>query len=212
MRTLVKSPYLLLLLRRIRLEAHHGSASTRDRERTQNSVVGASGMRAINIPFACLFLTGVMSGQVSTGAPGPSTNDPSLAAEVQALREALSKTKQLVTQQQEIESLKAHSTVGMASTPSDDEVSMDGDAGAHVLATSAIPYPNSRGDIQSSGEGGPQIGRAEKTPTGRFKFDNSILELGGFVDLESIFRTTNTGGNIATPFGSIRTATRLRAM
>ena len=46
-------------------------------------------------------------------------------------------------------------------------------------------------------------GKEEKSPTGSFKFDGAVLELGGFVDFENIFRTTNTQNNIATAFGSI---------
>src|SRR6202044_2627954 len=45
--------------------------------------------------------------------------------------------------------------------------------------------------------------QGEKSPTGSFQFDNAVLELGGFVDFENIFRTTNTQNNIATAFGSI---------
>jgi len=165
-------------------------------------------MKAIKVPLACLLLTGVMLGQVSTGASDPPGNDTSLAAEVQALREALSQTqKQLVAQQQEIESLKAQSTASATSTPSDDAASTQIDSRARALASSRIEpgytYPKSHGYKQASAQGGLQTGPTEKPPTGRFKFDNSILEIGGFVDLENIFRTTNTGGNIATPFGSI---------
>jgi hypothetical protein len=38
-------------------------------------------------------------------------------------------------------------------------------------------------------------------PLGSFRFGDAILELGGFVDLENVFRTTNTQSNIATNFG-----------
>ena len=40
-------------------------------------------------------------------------------------------------------------------------------------------------------------------PLGTFKLGDAVLTLGGFVDLENIFRTTNTQSNIATSFGSI---------
>ena len=38
---------------------------------------------------------------------------------------------------------------------------------------------------------------------GSFRFSGAVLDLGGFVDLENIFRTTNTQSNIATAFASI---------
>ena len=164
-------------------------------------------MKVINIPFACLALTGVLLGQAGTVTPDPSSNGTNLAGEVQALRDALSQTqKQLAAQQQQIENLKAQSTDSAATTPFDDAASIDGSPGGHVLASETGPNnasPSSLGGKRAAGEGSPQTAQAEKVPTGRFKFDNSILELGGFVDLENIFRTTNTGGNIATPYGSI---------
>src|SRR6202044_3165895 len=48
----------------------------------------------------------------------------------------------------------------------------------------------------------PQVqGKTEQEPLGSFKFGDAILELGGFVDLENIYRTTNTQSNIATNLG-----------
>ena len=56
---------------------------------------------------------------------------------------------------------------------------------------------------QPSAHPAQRTGNEEKAPTGSFKFDNAVLEIGGFVDFENIFRTTNTQNNIATAFGSI---------
>jgi len=45
-------------------------------------------------------------------------------------------------------------------------------------------------------------GKPEQAPLGSFRVGDAVLELGGSVDLENIFRTTNTQSNIATNFGS----------
>src|ERR1700738_285708 len=67
-------------------------------------------MKAIYTLFACLLLPGAMLAQASGHEPDSSTNNTKLAAEVKALREALSQTQQqLATQQREIEMLKAQS-------------------------------------------------------------------------------------------------------
>ncbi len=44
-------------------------------------------------------------------------------------------------------------------------------------------------------------GKPEQVPLGSFRLGDAVLELGGFVDVENIFRTTNTQSNIATNFG-----------
>ena len=46
-------------------------------------------------------------------------------------------------------------------------------------------------------------GKSQESPLGSVRLGDAVLELGGFVDLENIFRTTNTQSNIATAFGAI---------
>src|SRR4029077_4026192 len=45
-------------------------------------------------------------------------------------------------------------------------------------------------------------GKPEQVPLGSFRVGDAILELGGFVDLENVFRTTNTQSHIATNSGA----------
>ena len=121
---------------------------------------------------------------------------------MESLREALSQTqKQLAAQQLEIETLKARSKVTVPATDNHNlKRTRTYDLTSHDLA----PPPHTAGGAVSRFRAaGSTDGTAEKSPTGRFKFDGSVLELGGFVDLENIFRTTNTQNNIATAFGSI---------
>jgi len=46
-------------------------------------------------------------------------------------------------------------------------------------------------------------GKENESPLSSFKLGDAQLTLGGFVDLENIFRTTNTQSNIATNFAAI---------
>jgi len=162
-------------------------------------------MRAIPIVLACLLLSGVIwaqaNGQDAGSAPASGTD---LASEVQALREALSQTqKQVAAQANEIQQLKAQSGLGGVTAASDNPLPAE--------RTLDLPSPRlvsaDTYDTASSGQPSPhpsqQTGNEEKTPTGSFTFNNAVLELGGFVDFENVFRTTNTQNNIATAFGSI---------
>ncbi len=159
-------------------------------------------MKVIHILPACLLLSGITwaqaKGQDPNSLPGSGTD---LASEVQALREALSQTqKQVAAQQAEIQTLKTQSKA----TPVTDNL-----VPAERTYDLASPGLGATGTYNAASAGqqpaylARQTGKEEKTPTGSFTFNNAILELGGFVDFENIFRTTNTGNNIATAFGSI---------
>ncbi len=156
----------------------------------------ATHIKILHLSLGFLRVGGGLLAQDSGPAPKASTGATNLAGEVEALRQALSQTqKQLAAQQEEIEALKARPLSNPASATDMDERTYD-------LTSST----SSSGAAQISGataQQARQTGPAEKSPTGRFKFDGSVLELGGFVDFENIFRTTNTQNNIATAFGSI---------
>ncbi len=154
-------------------------------------------MRAIHIVLAFLLLAGITWAQATgqdAGSPPASGKD--LAAEVQALREALSQTqKQVAAQQAEIQTLKTQPKAAPATPAVGNQVPAETEP-----ITQDFASPDTANSAQSSAHPAEQT---EKPPTGSFKFDNAVLELGGFVDFENIFRTTNTGNNIATAFGSI---------
>ncbi len=164
-------------------------------------------MKPIHILFVCLLLPGVVRGQTSGANPDSSANDANLAAEIKALREALSQTQaQMAAQQREIEALKATSK-GASMVPAATGTPSRNNAAAGDSATSPIePATASAGanilqqptaqQIQQL----PEPGKPE-APLGSFRFGDAILELGGFVDLENIYRTTNTQSNIATNLG-----------
>lgn len=159
-------------------------------------------MKAIHILVACLLLPSVAwaqaKGQDTGSSPAGSTD---LASEVQALREALVQTQQQVAAQaSEIQTLKAQSRAGAITAPSDNQVQVER---AIDLSSPGFGAASTYNTGQASAHPPKQTGNEGKTPTGSFQFDNAVLEIGGFVDFENIFRTTNTQNNIATAFGSI---------
>ena len=81
-------------------------------------------MRAIHIVLAFLLLAGIIWAQATgqdAGSPPASGTD--LAAEVQALREALSQTqKQVAAQQAEIQTLKTQPKAARVTAATDDQV------------------------------------------------------------------------------------------
>jgi hypothetical protein len=133
-------------------------------------------------------------------------SDANLTSEVRALREALLQTqKQLAEQQREIESLKAQSNQAPARSATR-EVPLLEDAKASDVSASSSVQPNAAYKPETGQQ--PPVQQAQTTikpqdPLGSFKIGEAVLDLGGFVDFENIFRTTNTQNNIATNFGAI---------
>jgi hypothetical protein len=124
------------------------------------------------------------------------------ACELRSLREALVQTqKQVALQQAEIESLNQR----LRLTPPT-SVRAQGEAS---LATDAVPTPPV---VQSSNSYVSRVAERlltqdkkeqNESPLSSVKLGDALLTLGGFVDLENIFRTTNTQSNIATNFAAI---------
>ena len=163
-------------------------------------------MKPIHVLIACLLLPGVIRAQAGAVNPESSSDNTNLAAEIKALREALSQTqKQMAAQQREIEELKAQSKNADA-VPVPSESPANSSSGA--VGNSAAPAIEfTAASTSTKVQPQPPIhqtqeqGKTEQAPLGSFKFGDAILELGGFVDLENIYRTTNTQSNIATNLG-----------
>ncbi|HWO34854.1 MAG TPA: hypothetical protein VNO32_39175 [Candidatus Acidoferrum sp.] len=164
-------------------------------------------MKPIYILLACFLLPGVVKAQTSSANPDSSANDTNLATEVKALREALLQTqKQMAAQQREIETLKAQSknavTVAAPNELPDRGNGAAGDSGASTLEPASV----SAGTNIQQKPPSPQVQektKPEDLPLGSFRVGDAVMEVGGFVDLENIYRTTNTQGNISTPFQNI---------
>jgi len=163
-------------------------------------------MKPIHILLACFLLPGVVKAQTSSANPDSSANDTNLAMEVKALREALLQTqKQMAAQQREIETLKARSKDGATRTVTNEPTSSPSVIAAADSATSSVEPSTKHAGVnirhQAPNQQLQEQGKPEQVPLGSFRVGDAILELGGFVDLENVFRTTNTQNNIATNFG-----------
>ena len=156
-------------------------------------------MKLLHLFLGSLLLGGGLLAQDSGPAPKSSTTGTDLTGEVESLREALSQTqKQLAAQQQEIETLKARSKLG---TASNDATSTEMDERTYDLTSSTSASGASQAGEAAARQG--EVKQEASQPLGSFKFGGAVLDLGGFVDLENIYRTTNTQSNIATAFASI---------
>jgi hypothetical protein len=162
-------------------------------------------MKPLHILIACLLLPGVVQAQAAANLVS-SADDTNLAAEIKSLREALSQTqKQMAAQQREIEALKAQSKNAVIGAGSSEPFPSrsNGDAGksAAPVPESTVAPANANIQPQSSAQQLQSQDNSEPVPLGSFRIGDAILELGGFVDLENIYRTTNTQSNIATNLG-----------
>jgi hypothetical protein len=164
-------------------------------------------MKPIHILFACLLLSGVARAQTSSADSDSSADNPNLATEVKALREALLQTqRQMAAQQREIETLKAQSK-NAVTVPAPSELPSRGNGVASDLDVSA-PGPttvSAGANIQQQPRTRQlqEQGKPEQMPLGSFNIGDAVFTPGGFVDFENIFRTTNTQNNIATNFAAI---------
>lgn len=162
-------------------------------------------MRKIHILLACLLLPSITWAQAKGQDPVSSSGSGTdLASEVRALREALSQTqKQVAAQASEIQTLKSQSKAAV--TPVAYELpAADSEPRTYDLASPGLGAAGTLGTGNGAQQESTQPEKqGRKSPTGSFQFDNAMLEIGGFVDFENIFRTTNTQNNTATAFGAI---------
>ena len=158
-------------------------------------------MKGLSAICMVLVAPGLMWAQASPQKPDSSANNSDVASELATLREALSKTqKQVTSQQEEIESLKQ-----LLSARQPDSASTQQEAHAidvdstQPLFTSLSSYHGANAVQQREAQEEGQ----EKKPPLSFKIGSADIALGGFVDIENIFRTTNTQNNIATNYAAI---------
>jgi hypothetical protein len=158
-----------------------------------------------------LLVPGLVYGQTAAHPADSSTNTSDIGSQLDALREALSRTQQQVAaQQQEIQVLKSQLKGGQS-----------GSTGAALIPAVAVVQPNppaSPNPIPS--DSSPETHNAivnsaerpanqqsqqddQRASLGSIKLGDAVLTPGGFVDFENIFRTTNTQSNIATNFAGI---------
>jgi hypothetical protein len=159
-------------------------------------------MKIVHCTLVALLWPGMALAQSGSPQPDPPQNNADLASEVQALREALRQTqKQVAAQQQEIEALKAQPKNPVTMTTSSESLPIRSGAAARGSDSSTLEPPAVSARVALRPPTQSQPGKPEQLPLGSFRVGDAILELGGFVDLENIYRTTNTQSNIATNLG-----------
>ena len=140
-------------------------------------------MTTVRRVFAVLLSVSLMWAQSSPAKQSSSSAPQDLASEVESLKKALAETqKHVAAQQREIEALKNGSK--SAAMPMQDE-----QRPKPVVQADPAPKSSSASSNQSSETS--------------FKIGSLLFTPGGFLDLENIYRTTNTQSNIATNFAAI---------
>src|SRR5580704_16716428 len=179
-------------------------------------------MKALRALCFVMMVPGCLWAQASPQKGDSSTNDSDVAAELKAVREALSQTqkqmasqqqaltealsqtqKQMAAQQQEIEALKSQSRAEQMASVRNEQPARLLEASEPVTVSSSFIPPDSgmrgTGVVQHLPQAAAQKGEGPLS----FKVGSADISLGGFVDIENIFRTTNTQNNIATNFAAI---------
>ncbi|HZS27507.1 MAG TPA: hypothetical protein VFB76_09775, partial [Candidatus Angelobacter sp.] len=137
-----------------------------------------------------LVLAAGMALAQSGGDGGGQGQNSSVADELKSLREAItSQQAQISQQQQQIQNLQQQLQEKTSGTP------RMADAALHNTAAPATTATNTNTVVQ-------ETEKPKESPLS-FRIGGTEFTPGGFVDFENVFRSTNTGGNITTPFGGI---------
>ena len=139
-------------------------------------------MRLLEKMCFVVLASGLALGQATAPNSG-SAGSGSVADELKALREAISEQqKQISQQQQQIQDLQQQLEHKTSGTP-------------HVADAALHTAPAPVAVVQ-------ETEKPKESPLS-FRIGGTDFTPGGFVDFENVFRTTNTGSNIATGFGAI---------
>jgi hypothetical protein len=159
-------------------------------------------MKVIRCLLLLVVTPGFIWAQSSAQVTDSSQNNPDVAAELKAVREALLQTqKQLAAQQQEIEALKNGAKSEQALPASSEQAPRAIDAAMHTGVPSGL---TPTGNSVDANAGTQSVAQDQgNRPPGTFNIGSVQFTPGGFFDLENIYRTTNTQNNIATNFGAI---------
>jgi len=137
----------------------------------------------------------------------PTSASSDLASQVASLQQTIAQMqKQLAAQQREIETLKGQSKIPAAMSVANESLPTQGEGTAPHATSSALQpeIASISANIEQPAVRQPQEKpKSQEAPLGSFKVAGAELALGGFVDFENIYRTTNTGNNIATAFANI---------
>lgn len=153
-------------------------------------------MRLLEKMCFVVLASGLALGQATAPDSG-SAGTGSVADELKALREAISQQqKQITQQQQQIQNLQQQLQDKSSGTPHVADASLNpSPAPAPAVASTNATNPTNATLVQ-------ETEKPKESPLS-FRIGGTEFTPGGFVDFENVFRTTNTAGNITTPFGGI---------
>lgn len=173
------------------------------RRRNGNNMMINRVLLTLSLP---LVLPGLTWAQAIPEKPDGPPDNVEVAAELKALRDALLQAeKELAAQQREIEALKHQSSAN-------EEAPLCRRQPAAIKAAPDTLISSTRqpGDVCVAVNAASQSAVQEKekaketeSELSSFKLANAVLTPGGFVDLENVFRTTNTQNNIVTNYAAI---------
>jgi hypothetical protein len=160
-------------------------------------------MRLLHTFCFMVSISGLVTGQ--TSAPNAVPNPPNMADELEKLREAVAEQKKLMTEQQnrigaqeeEIEELRQQVNARAEAVHA-----KAGNDSPRLLNTALTGAGPSEQRAQPGSVDAPQETKPKESPLS-FRIGGADFTPGGFVDFESIFRTTNTGNAATTSFGAI---------
>jgi hypothetical protein len=111
--------------------------------------------------------------------------------------------KQMAAQQQEIEALRNGGNAEHAVAASSQQQPSVIDAAMHTTSPSGFTSAASTVGANAGQQQAPGGIQQENEGTPTFRLGSADIRLGGFVDIENIYRTTNTQNNIATNYAAI---------
>src|SRR5579864_5039561 len=168
-----------------------------------------SSMRLLEKMCFVVLASGLALGQATAPNSG-SAQSGSVSDELKALREAISQQQQQIAQQQQqLQTLQQKLDEKNSTKQAQQDDSSSSSAGTsssnatrmaagtpHVANASLNTTP-----VSATATMAQDVEKRESPLS--FRIGGTEFTPGGFIDFENVFRTTNTGGNITTPFGTI---------
>jgi hypothetical protein len=158
-------------------------------------------MRLLEKMCFVVLASGIALGQATASNSG-SAGTGSVADELKALREAISQQQQQIAQQQQqLQTLQQQ--LDDRSKKQDDSSSSSSSSNATRLAAGKPHVANA--SLNTTPVSATVVQETEKPKESplSFRIGGTDFTPGGFIDFENVFRSTNTGQNIATAFGTI---------
>jgi hypothetical protein len=165
-------------------------------------------MRLLEKMCFVVLASGLALGQATAPNSG-SAQSGSVSDDLKALREAISQQQQQIAQQQQQLQALQQKLDEKNSTKQAQDASSSSSAGTsssnatrmaagtpHVANASLNTTP-----VSTTATMAQDVEKRESPLS--FRIGGTEFTPGGFIDFENVFRTTNTGGNITTPFGTI---------